>query len=437
MKSEISYDGECRLIPLTDHSVNIVSFLVNGKDYTGTADTPAVSPTDRLDITFSCHHYRDYIVSDTVAALVASGLLSRHDGEYRMNQPKMIPLRHILPLKATGCDIAMLAPRVRLSNRQAGVLGVVNGSDGYVMVFEGPKVECEYRIDILPDKNSRDGFPVGKCRPAELIDSGRSLELAAKIMSPRMRIPEGEHPAVEAVLRSGGLTLVTPVVPGVRLVVPPDTTLLLQAEDYDVKLADGVFDFSPLFRRYELVFPPEFRRMTEGLRIYVISGGKPYRCADDGSVKLPLQNTGTLFLRCVADGRELQMPLSESPDGTLCAGGTVLKNCSPETLKVIAGEDMVSLAPGEIMTLPMDIGVKAADEKTVVVPSYADPSLRIYVVDTRSETVSGETSSGFPMPDNGGKADKDEPSAQGSVFKVIVGIAVAVIIILLMIFCII
>ncbi|MDE5786593.1 MAG: hypothetical protein K2H98_08690, partial [Duncaniella sp.] len=208
MNSETSFSGESRLIPFTDESVNIASILLNGKDYTGSADSLAVGSADRLDITFSGRYYRDYTVGDTVEALVESGLLTRHEGEYRMNRPKMTPLRYILPLSVKGCDIAMLAPRLRLSNRQAGVVRAVNGNDGHVLVFEGPKVACEYRVDILPEENSRDGFPVGKCCPAELIESGRALELAAKVMSPVMRIPDGEHPAVEAVLRSGGLTLV-------------------------------------------------------------------------------------------------------------------------------------------------------------------------------------------------------------------------------------
>ncbi|MDE5786465.1 MAG: hypothetical protein K2H98_08045, partial [Duncaniella sp.] len=251
---------------------------------------------------------------------------------------------------------------------------------------------------------------------------------------PVMRIPDGEHPAVEAVLRSGGLTLVTPVAPGARLVVPPDTTLLLQAEDYEVTLTDGKFDFSPLFRHYELVFPAELRRMTEGARLYVISGGKPYRCADDGChVKLPVSSCGEFALRCVTAGREYILPLSQNDDGSLSVEGSVAKNCSAETLQVIAGEDILTLAPDEILSLPNTVDVMAADDKTVVVPSFVDPALNVYAVDTRSETVEGETSSGYPMPDCAGNERKDEPLPHGNVVKSIAGIVAAVIIILLVI----
>ncbi len=339
-----------RLIPMADDSVEIVSLRVNGDDFTGHIDGVGLRSDDRVVVTLRRRFFHDWTGSGTVDELVKSGFLSRQGKDYRMVLPRMKPVRYYLKVQVNGknCDTNTVAPLLRISNKTEGVVSPVQLEGVWVFPIDGPKVTAEYIVGLYPNQYSNEKFPIGKCRPFDMIEAQSPLEVTAVGLTPRIRLPEGANPEIEAEIYTANMTLETRVIEGEQLIVPPTVKMSLRAHDFNVSLVDGVYVFKPAFESITISLPQIFNRLVADCKLAVRYEGKDYEIKNYVA-RLPYGASGKpLALSCRSKDRELLVPMLRLADGAFTVTGTLVVNCLPVAVQVKIAGNLKKVVPGVI-----------------------------------------------------------------------------------------
>ncbi len=338
------------LIPMADESVEIVSLRVNGIDYTCHIGDVNLRPADRVEVTLRRRYFHDWTGSGTVDELVKSGLLSRQGRDYRMVLPRMKPVRYYLQVQVNGknCDTNTVAPLLRLSNKTEGVVSPAQLEGVWVFPIDGPKVTAEYIVGLYPNRYSNEKFPIGKCRPIDMIEAQSPLVVTAVGLTPRIRLPEGANPEIEAEIYTANMTLETRVIEGQQLIVPPTVKMSLRAHDFNVSLVDGVYVFTPAYEIISISLPHIFNRLVADCKLAVRYEGKDYEIKNSVA-RLPYGASGKpLALSCRSKDRELLVPLLRIVDREFTVTGTVVVNCLPVAVQVKIAGNLKKVVPGVI-----------------------------------------------------------------------------------------
>lgn len=392
-----------RLFPFADEGVEILSLKVNGIDYTGRIDDVGLRHDDRLDIALRRRYFHDGQISGTVDELVKSGFLNRQGVDYRMVTPRMKPVRYYMWVQGKDCDTSLVAPCLRLSSKTEGVVDAVQMDGGWVFPLDGPKVTAEYVVGLFPNRFSNAKFPVGKCRPIEYIEAQRPLEVKAVALIPRIQLPKGASPEIEAEIYADNVTLETRVVEGQPLMVPPTAKMALRADDFKVKPVDGVYVFTPLSEQVGVMIQPAFNRVTTDARVAVRYEGKDYEIRS-GVVKLPFgASKGSIELCCKTATGDVLVPMVLMPDGCLTLTGTVVSNRSPHAVQVKIGGNLKKVMPGALVAVGSVADVVFANQPDGdVYKLLCDnlPALRLYTIMPAAATVDDRWAGGTKSPDD-------------------------------------
>ena len=338
------------LIPMADESVEIVSLRVNGIDYTCHIGDVNLRPADRVEVTLRRRYFHDWTGRGTVDELVKSGFLSRQGRDYRMVLPRMKPVRYYLQVQVNGknCDTNTVAPLLRLSNKTEGVVSPAQLEGVWVFPIDGPKVTAEYIVGLYPNRYSNEKFPIGKCRPIDMIEAHSPLVVTAVGLTPRIRLPEGANPEIEAEIYTANMTLETRVIEGQQLIVPPTVKMSLRAHDFNVSLVDGVYVFTPAYEIISISLPHIFNRLVADCKLAVRYEGKDYEIKNSVA-RLPYGASGKpLALSCRSKDRELLVPLLRIVDREFTVTGTVVVNCLPVAVQVKIAGNLKKVVPGVI-----------------------------------------------------------------------------------------
>lgn len=379
-----------RLLPFADAGVEIKSLRVNGDDYTGHIDEVGLRPEDTIEITLSRPYFHTWEGKGTVEEMVKSGLLSRQGSDYRLVLPRMKPVTHYLQVKVQvngkEADTAAVAPLLVLSNKAEGIVTAREVEGLWMFTVDGPKVTEEYIVGLFPNHYSKEKFPVGRCRPIDLITAKQPLEVKVAAVVPQVKIPAGEAPKIVAEIVTDNVTLETRFVEGEPLYIPPTAKMSLRAADFTVKLVNGVYEFTPSTEQVKVVLPAIFNRVTGDCRLAVRYEGKDYELK--GSVaRLPYgASRGQLALSCKNKGGELLVPMAMQPDGTLSVTGTVVNNRLKDSVQLKIDGNIKKSLPG-VMAVEKVAKVEFANELDGEIDTISCdevPGLRVYTIKSRA-----------------------------------------------------